>query len=158
MTRKRLRMVAKSGRSVGYSSQQSRISWINWMSMVVSFGGIGGRNGGVSPPLTRTNISAHAHVVGPQNYYLALDWIETTIIRWVNGRRLAARRSLFSISYQVRYVCIDIFTIVVINDCSYINVKTNGKNLWFLRNTIKTSNTTVGERQSPDPTIWLLLW
>ena len=58
MTAKRLRMVENSGRSVGNSSQQSRISCSNCGSLVLSFGWIGGRNGGVSPPLTRTNISA----------------------------------------------------------------------------------------------------
>jgi len=57
MRRKFLRTAEKSGRSDGYSSQQSRISCSSWASLVLSSGGIGGRNGGVSPPLTRTNIS-----------------------------------------------------------------------------------------------------
>ena len=59
MCTKRLRMVEKSGRAVDNSSQQSRISCSSWASLIVSFSGIGGRNGGVSPPLTRTNMSVN---------------------------------------------------------------------------------------------------
>ena len=52
-------MAEKSGRCAGCSSQQSRISCSSCALVAMSSGGIGGRNGGVSPPLTRISISIH---------------------------------------------------------------------------------------------------
>jgi len=70
-------MAEKSGRSDGYSSQQSRISCSSRASLVVSSGGTGGRNGGISPPLTRTKISVNAYAA----VNATLPALPTTLIK-----------------------------------------------------------------------------